>query len=973
MKKCLLFLVIVIVAVQAFGLVAYSGMNDRNHPELKWKSLTTTNCQIIYHDPLLAEATETAQIAQNTFDALCKSYEIEPKTKCIIYVSDQDNIPNGATVFNYYIFIWVNQNDFTTMFTGNDKWIRKVVAHEMSHWFVSTSIRDWMSPIFPVSSLSFPHSLNEGYAQFFSGEPWGYNRGDRFLKASILSQTADTTSPMYEGGLLYGAGFSMVRYIDQVYGEKSLAKLLNYRSKAKMYDFKEAFEDVFHKSYKDFTEEWRRYVATYYYGEVYNAKAADSDTTSIGNINDFTKLKTEYCDLSKLDWKKDNLLLLGRKTKAQKYYDLVLAKVLTDSLSSNKLKLENPRKIVKYGSMTSISLSDNGKWIAYCAYSRHNKGRMAPRVFKYDVASRKLKSFGEGNLAAIDSLGGIYYQALGKSTNDIYYIKPDLSIFKWLSLNSDDQISNIKLSPDNSKLAVTVFDHSKEFHIFILDTASASIMHTITLQNMPQSILWSTDLDLIYTVENAVDFSLDIFQRNLDSGVDLKFSDNAYNAIPLRYIDDKLIGMAEFKRGGAILGYFKPEIKATEPMTFSENYYNKWIMAQPQYTISNDLDSVLVSQPVRYNSLRAIKWRGGLAIPTYNSVIGGFVVSEALGKHVLGGAAYLPYSSRDKAWWTFMYLNQCYDPAISVIYARYQWLSGLKEDKLYYQDIDEVAVSADFPITINRPFTFAKFNIGWKYDEFHNVNANPIFKSKNFSSFVSSLGYGYNLPWENSVLHPVCAFNLDYSLQAATDKLAMNMDFDQHTFKAGLVFAPLLHSVKSEQLRTIAFENRSTYEFVNGDQIDQLLPGTDHYAILQANNKPAFRRYYLRGYEDDHLCKKILNVQNQINVKLTDDLKFGLGWDDNIVSTGYAGVSLWHDYTVLKDVLAEANDQYTYQASGFEVKVETSILGIETVLKYGIAYDKKFEKLADYFLIDIPLLSSFNGLMGVYARREIQD
>ena len=96
-----------------------------------------------------------------------------------------------------------------------------------------------------------------------------------------------------------------------------------------------------------------------------------------------------------------------------------------------------------------------------------------------------------------------------------------------------------------------------------------------------------------------------------------------------------------------------------------------------------------------------------------------------------------------------------------------------------------------------------------------------------------------------------------------------------------------------------------------------------------------------------------------------DDLKFGIGWDNDIVDMGFVSVSMWHDYTVLKDVIAAPKNQYTYQATGFEVKVETSLLGIPTILKYGIAYDKHFDKLSDYYLVDIPLLSSFNSLMGV--------
>src|SRR5512133_2149125 len=146
-KPYIIMLIIILSITPLMSLVAYNGFNQRNHPELDWKSIETTNCQIIYHDPLEPQAKESADIAQHTFDTLIKTYQTAPLQKCIIYLSDQDNISNGATVMSQYIFIWVNQNDYTGLFTGNDKWLRKVIAHEMSHWFLAVALSGWLTKL----------------------------------------------------------------------------------------------------------------------------------------------------------------------------------------------------------------------------------------------------------------------------------------------------------------------------------------------------------------------------------------------------------------------------------------------------------------------------------------------------------------------------------------------------------------------------------------------------------------------------------------------------------------------------------------------------------------------------------------------------------------------------------------------------------------------------------------------------------
>ncbi|PKN73068.1 MAG: hypothetical protein CVU50_04755 [Candidatus Cloacimonetes bacterium HGW-Cloacimonetes-3] len=973
MKKLIMILIAMMVVVQLLSLVAFNGFNQRNHPELDWKSIETANCRIVYHEPLLEQARSSAVIAQKTFVTLSKTYQISPKQTCIIYISDQDNIPNGAALLSHYIFIWVNQNDFTGLFTGNDKWLRKVISHEMSHWFLAASISGWLTKYIPIYP-TFPRNLNEGYAQFFSGETWGYNRGDRFLKASVLSNKSGIPSAQYDGGLLYADGFAKVRYLSAMYGEEKLIKLLKYRNKAKFYGFKEAFKEVYKKDYSAFEGEWRRYINTYYFGEVYANKAVPADTTAAGNINDFAKLSNGYYQFANLDWKQDKLLFAAKDTENQNYYDLILSTVKMDSLKADKLELKSSKRLFKASRFTKISLSENGKWAAWSVYTRHKAGRLAPRIFRYDVTKGKLQRLEEGNYPEMDSLGGVYYQKLGANSNDIWYDiaeaeehptkaksgkKPQGTIV--YSLGFDEQIGNLSLSPDNTKLAFIVFDKDAAFNISVLDINTRQVTDKLSLTDMAQSIRWNNDHELLYSTENPESSDLDVVIYNLNDKAKLYLAHPPYNAEPIRYLDDKMYVMADMNRGARIPGSYVPKLKPAVKDTFTENYYNKWIKLMPQYSITDSTKHIEISQPQDYVSWRNIKWRMGFVLPTYTYASGGFVLSEALGKHLFAAFAALPYSPKDRAWWIVMYQNKTLSPTLDLNYTRDQWLSGIGEDKLYYQDMERVSGKISFPFNIVKPYRGASLGFDISYTDLTNANDNPIYKNKGFASFGAKAGYSYSLPWKNMELHPVRSYDADYSLQMASETLGMNMDFNQHSFQAGFAYAPLLEIAGGEMMRTITLQNRSHYEIVNGDPLTQFLPGTNRYEILQSGNRPAFKRYYLRGYEDDYLCKKLLNVQSELNIKLSDDINLNVLSD--MLSIHYAGFTLWHDYTALDNILQSDRKSRTYNANGFELRAETNFLMLPAVLKFGTAYDMDFKKLSDYFLIEIPFLQMLQDSM----------
>ncbi|HPY97312.1 MAG TPA: hypothetical protein PL063_08865 [Candidatus Cloacimonadota bacterium] len=943
MKKIIFILFISTICVQAFALGAFNLFNGRNHPELIWKEINTENCKIVYHEPLLEYAQQSADIAQESFITYTKTYGIVPEDKMIIYLSDQDNISNGAAVLTYYIMIWVNQNDFTKSFTGNDKWLRKVIAHEASHWFVAQSLKDWMSPFLPLGALTFPTSLNEGFAQFFSGEPWGYNRGDRFLRRSIYSQSQKDPSGMFEGGLMYGAGFSMVRYLQIEYGEEKLMQMLQYRNQAKMYNFDKAFKKVYEKSFEEFTEEWRRYVYTYYYGQAFVQQGTDLNRDF--SINALTEYKSNWRDFQNIILKEDKALFMARKSQTQRYYDLVLATVNADSLKKNNFHFKDETYIAKSGNFPSFSISENNEWVAYSTYTRADKGKIAPRVYLYSVLEKKKFTLSEGNLVQVDNAGGVYFQRLDRDSNKIYYRCPLGGETIWLELDKSIQVGDLRLSPSSDLLAITTFDEQNKFSISVYETVNSKLIMQQELPYMVQDLFWQDDQQIIISMEKAENYQLAIYKLQVASKSLSEYQTPPFNIMPLKVetVNDTTFtyALTEYYRGGFTLGKTMLNEKEIEEKPVAQNYYTKWIDTIPNNPLTDPIPSAEKSEPIAYNSFKNIKWRQGFVLPLYKQALGTFILSEPLGKHMISGSGLIPYDLSDKKYWVLMYNNNCFYPSIFVMALETEWFAGIEDKKMYFQDMLNYSISADFPINTSTFFSAMNVGLGLHY---HDIKKNKsdfltyfddakVFSTEGYASYV------YNLPWRNSYYHPVRKIETRYSLQNGFG----DYQYTQNSLQLNASYAPFLTKFKEEQLKTISLISNNNIQHVSGDQLKQFMPGIDQYEFFQAGTQPAFNRFYLRGYEESHTAKTLFNSQNELTVKISDAFIFG----------GYAGASLFVDYTRLLNIDNTQKDK-EYRAAGAEIKAAVNLFGIDVLGKYGIAFNFKGEELNEYFIISLP-------------------
>jgi len=225
-----------------------------NHPEIKWKSVTTSHFIIHYYDKTEPAVYATWKIAEDAYAGLSSLYEYDEREKISIALADYDDYSNGfASWTDGSIMIWVTDARFDLR--GNSTWLRNVITHELAHIVTlekksRTQLLDWTLELdyeSPSASVSlaepfattrfWPEWFAEGTAQLESGrrgnDCWD-SRRDMLLLDAVASRRALTLDGMgyfnHDGigsELVYNQGYSFVKYIESKIGTAAFVRLWN--------------------------------------------------------------------------------------------------------------------------------------------------------------------------------------------------------------------------------------------------------------------------------------------------------------------------------------------------------------------------------------------------------------------------------------------------------------------------------------------------------------------------------------------------------------------------------------------------------------------------------------------------------------------------------------------------------------------------------------------------------------------------
>jgi hypothetical protein len=306
MKK-LSFLILALFAIgSAQNTAMFSG---RAHPELKWNTISTKHFNVHYHQGIEEIANEGAILAEHYRPTLLVQMDVDTIPKIDIIFTTEDEIMNGFAMWTYQTFIWVDQND-AAIWLEKGKWLEQVLAHELQHIVLLHKTKSWLPE--PMGQLlsGMPGWFVEGTAEYET-ESWRPYRADLSHKAHVLRNKMDTMDPHHDG-------FSKMLYWADRFGDSTIAQTLEYRNAFDVFNFGAGFKKATGTSVKQFNEDWRRHMNTYYYGY----RSQKETYKEIGEVISFPLKKVQSAMFYK---DSSQIAILGRLDKDRRDVSLIIA------------------------------------------------------------------------------------------------------------------------------------------------------------------------------------------------------------------------------------------------------------------------------------------------------------------------------------------------------------------------------------------------------------------------------------------------------------------------------------------------------------------------------------------------------------------------------------------------------------------------------------------------------------------------
>ena len=893
------------VHAQGFGT-----LNGRNHPELDWQVAETAHFKLMYPKHLAGIEAEVAPIAEAAYQALAANFGVSFEDKIRIYLSDEDEIANGfaAPLGNGYTNIWVRHNDWATIWTGREKWLRKVVAHELAHIFHYRAIK--ASPRLLNFSLGnpLPRFWTEGLAQYQT-EGWDAQRGDRWLRTAVLDDQLSYNDgrSAWNGRLLYAVGNAQVRYFAEQYGDSTLAAVLRHRKKtlfglAEVHNFYTAFKEVTGKSYRTFYDDWRRHVNVYY-----NTKAGRLET------------------LDSLDV--DPLAVPG-----QYLYDVQYNPDTTQIAVVSLASLERPVRrlfvvdreaktvrVVAEGTIkTPVAWSPDGKRLAFARTARGRHGSLLNDLFIVDADGKNLRRLTHSRRAvspvfAPDTSGQrLVFVGSEGGTANLFLLDLETDTETPLTqFTGDVQITGVAWHPTQEKLVFARADAAGIRALVLLDLADQALpagqrgasslpaaLPEPTLAVLTDSTydnrqpVWSPDgTRLAYTTLR--DDVPNVFVTDLASGTHRRVTNLATGAAVHDWLPPDsaraegtlvVISNTTKRRDRA----YRIDAARTAPVAPSSvpPAYEAWTHHRPPREVPSAIapDPALITARYRYRARRNLTHTASLLLPYYNDasdwgLFGGTAWIEPLGKHlvtVLGGISVNNFE--EKSFLLASYVNNQFYPTIQLNAFRFPGSARIYGDDVLVEDFIGGDIAVSWPLDWSpHPYVAERFGIRLRLADVEPLNPEDFDGATNVTPPEESRQAELRLsftrrkqrPYRHNLIHPLDGEGIRLRVTGAVRVLGTDSEFLRVDLRAFNVLRSLgrqrLYVYGRAQVQTGRPRAQDFIGFTRYDGLQFELPGFVPLAFSGADR--------VRGYRKFAVGDRVLFGTVEYRIPLIDDLQ----------------------------------------------------------------------------------------------------
>lgn len=933
----------------------FNSFNNRNHPYLNWQVAETEHFRIIYPSRLAGIEAEAAAIAEESYAALSKNLEVSFSKKIPIYLSDEDEIINGFAnpIGKGYTMIWVNLNDAPERYTGNEKWLRKVIAHELGHIFHFKAVWSNMGLLQWGVGDPLPMFWTEGVAQYQT-ENWDAQRGDRWLRKTIFDSRPGFRSnqSIEDGRLMYAVGNSQLRYFTEKYGDSTLVQKLSHRDSFlgifQYHDFESAFSEVLDGGYEEFYEDWRKHMNVYY-----NTLASQMERTDSLNTGPLSLPGQFYFDMAVSP--NDSLLaVLSLPSLERPVRSLFIVK--NDSTKKS-------RRVADGRINDDLAWSSDGRYVYYSRLVRGERSSLLNDIFRLNIETGREEQITHSRRARYPVPGPdgkIGYVVNQNGTGNLFLYDPDTGIEEQIT----DYIGDVQL-----------------FHPLWIEARQRWLFHKFDEFNRRNMVLFEPATGREILLDQ---FDVDNRKFRLSpSGDRVAFTslrDEVPNVFIYNFDTDEEKRVTNLFTGGEAFGWIaandtleteKLLIKASETkrrdhafwVDADRNYnsgeaivpeaYSSWRLKSPPNVIPSiiDPDESLIQERYRYRSLSNITHAATLILPYYAGpkewgLFGttGFV--EPLAKHIFAATGYVSFGDFDRSYGIASYVNNMLYPTFTTS------LYKIPGSAFFYGDrfLVEEMIGGDLSMNLPMDLFEGPYRGGSVFARLRHVLVRPFDRDLFSDTFLSpapesarqtdlSVGFGIKKqrPWRDNLIHPLDGWGVRAMVTGAEKILGSEVQFATADVSTYTVLPSLglqrfyLYGRYQQQWGTPLPQN--FIGFSRLDNINLNLPGevpislfneaerVRGYREFVAGNRVAFGSLEYRMPFLPSLNTSILGLIELRSTALAIFTDAGIVWNARTVNDEFATVQRW--------------------GAGAELKNELRLFGIPISHAIGIAQPAK--------------------------------
>ncbi len=282
-----------------------------NHPEIKWRTVTTEHFSINYYDKTEPALYAVWKIAEETFAALAPLFDYKLRARIELSLADYDDYSNGwADYTSGAIMIWIP--DAQMEFRTNTTWLRNVISHEITHILSLESNRSSkmidiaidLNLQGPYENLTvqevaakitpWPDWFAEGIAQL-GAERLGHDcwdaRREMLLRTAVMARRQLSLDEMgvfshdFRGNeQVYNQGYSFVKFLVNRCGLDNITAILRNGASQRI-DFRTEFSERTGRQVESLYAEWLDSLSESYRVRFPSAGSAETVLSHGGLIN----------------------------------------------------------------------------------------------------------------------------------------------------------------------------------------------------------------------------------------------------------------------------------------------------------------------------------------------------------------------------------------------------------------------------------------------------------------------------------------------------------------------------------------------------------------------------------------------------------------------------------------------------------------------------------------------------------------